>query len=71
MGIDGSDTHTSVSNGAGGMWPATAWPGMLCLHPTHFELGKDQLLGLGGKPSRAYAHELAERGFVCLVTGLP
>lgn len=46
-------------------------PGMLCLHPTHFELGKDQLLGLGGKPSRFYAHELAERGFVCLVPDYP
>ena len=46
-------------------------PGMLCLHPTHFELGKDQLLGLGGKVSRFYAHELAERGMVCLVPDYP
>ncbi len=44
---------------------------MLCLHPTHVELGKDQLLGLGGKPSRFYAHELAQRGFVCLVPDYP
>lgn len=44
---------------------------MLCLHPTHFELGKAQLLGLGGKVSRWYAHELAERGFVCLVPDYP
>lgn len=43
-----------------------AHPAMLCLHPTHFELGKSQLCGLGGLPSRFYAHELAERGFVCL-----
>ena len=48
--------------------PAAA---MLCLHPTHFELGKAQLLGLGGKVSRWYAHELAERGFVCLVPDYP
>ena len=46
-------------------------PAMLCLHPTHFELGKDQLLGLGGKVSRFYAHELAERGMVCLVPDYP
>ncbi len=44
---------------------------MLCLHPTQFELGKAQLLGLGGKVSRWYAHELAERGFVCLVPDYP
>ena len=46
-------------------------PGMLCLHPTQFELGKDQLLGLGGKPSRFYAHELAEAGFVCIAPDYP
>ncbi len=44
---------------------------MLCLHPTHFELGKSQICGLGGKPSRFYAHELAERGFVCLAPDYP
>jgi dienelactone hydrolase len=46
-------------------------PAMLCLHPTHFELGKAQLLGLGGKVSRFYAHELAELGFVCLAPDYP
>ena len=44
---------------------------MLCLHPTHFELGKAQLLGLGGQVSRWYAHELAERGFICLAPDYP
>ena len=44
---------------------------MLCLHPTHFELGKAQICGMGGKPSRFYAHELAERGFVCLAPDYP
>lgn len=44
---------------------------MLCLHPTHFELGKAQICGLGGKPSRFYAHELAELGFVCLAPDYP
>lgn len=46
-------------------------PAMLCLHPTHFELGKAQLIGLGGQASRHYAHELAELGFVCLVPDYP
>ncbi|MFP6667589.1 MAG: FG-GAP-like repeat-containing protein [Pirellulales bacterium] len=40
-------------------------PALLCLHPTS-SLGKSQICGLGGKPSRFYAHELAERGYVCL-----
>lgn len=71
MGRAGPDTNTRESNAGGGMDGREAWPGMLCLHPTQFELGKDQLLGLGGKPSRFYAHELAERGFVCLVPDYP
>lgn len=44
---------------------------MLCLHPTQFELGKSQICGLGGKPSRFYAHELAEQGFICLAPDYP
>ena len=40
-------------------------PAMLCLHPTS-PLGKAQICGLDGKPSRFYAHELVERGFVCI-----
>lgn len=60
----------TTGGGMSGAYPAR-YPGMLCLHPTQFELGKDQLLGLGGKPSRFYAHELAERGFVCLVPDYP
>ncbi|QDS95323.1 FG-GAP repeat protein [Roseimaritima multifibrata] len=46
-------------------------PAMLCLHPTQFELGKAQICGMGGKPSRFYAHELASRGFVCLAPDYP
>ncbi len=46
-------------------------PAMLCLHPTNFELGKGQICGLGGEPSRFYAHELAEAGFVCLAPDYP
>jgi dienelactone hydrolase len=43
---------------------------MLCLHPTA-TWGKDGPAGLGGLPSRHYAHELAERGYVCLVPDYP
>ncbi len=46
-------------------------PAMLCLHPTDFELGKSQICGLGGQPSRFYAHELAEAGYVCLAPDYP
>jgi acetyl esterase/lipase len=45
-------------------------PAMLCLHPTS-PLGKAQICGLGGQPSRFYAHELAERGYVCLAPDYP
>ena len=45
-------------------------PAVLCLHPTS-PLGKAQICGLGGKPSRFYAHELAERGFICLAPDYP
>jgi dienelactone hydrolase len=45
-------------------------PAMLCLHPTS-PLGKAQIAGLGGQPTRFYAHELAERGYVCLVPDYP
>lgn len=43
---------------------------ILCLHPTHV-LGKSQICGLGGQPSRFYAHELAQRGFICLAPDYP
>ena len=45
-------------------------PAMLCLHQT-VSIGKDEPAGLGGKPSLHYAHELAERGYVCLVPDYP
>ncbi|MBL9151218.1 MAG: neutral/alkaline non-lysosomal ceramidase N-terminal domain-containing protein [Verrucomicrobiales bacterium] len=50
---------------AGGKMPA-----MLCLHQTT-AIGKDEPAGLGGLPSLHYAHELAERGYVCLVPDYP
>ncbi len=45
-------------------------PAVLCLHPTS-PLGKSQICGLGGKPSRFYAHELAQRGLICLAPDYP
>ena len=43
---------------------------MLCLHQTT-GIGKDEPAGLGGLKSLHYAHELAERGFVCVVPDYP
>jgi dienelactone hydrolase len=41
-------------------------PAVLCLHPTHKELGKGVPAGVGPKADRAYAVHLAERGYVTL-----
>ncbi len=43
---------------------------MLCLHQTT-GIGKGEPAGLGGLVNLHYAHELAERGFVCLVPDYP
>ncbi|MBX3436944.1 MAG: alpha/beta fold hydrolase [Planctomycetaceae bacterium] len=45
-------------------------PAMLCLHQT-VPIGKDEPVGLGGKPNLRYAQELAERGYVCLAPDYP
>ena len=45
-------------------------PAMLCLHQTN-HVGKDEPAGLGGLKNLYYAHELAERGFVCIVPDYP
>ena len=45
-------------------------PAMLCLHQT-IKIGKDEPAGLGGNPHLHYAHELASRGYVCLVPDYP
>ncbi len=45
-------------------------PGMLCLHQTT-AIGKDEPAGLGGLESLHYAHELAGRGYVCIVPDYP
>jgi dienelactone hydrolase len=44
---------------------------VLCLHPTDHTIGNRVVVGLGGKPNRQYAAELAERGFVTLAPAYP
>jgi len=45
-------------------------PAMLCLHPTSVH-GKGMVAGLGDKPNRGYAEELAERGYITLAPDYP
>ncbi len=45
-------------------------PAMLCLHQTT-KIGKGEPAGLGGRPTLHYAHELANRGYVCIVPDYP
>ncbi len=44
---------------------------ILCPHPTHAVLGYKTVVGLGDRPNRSYARELAERGFVTLAPAYP
>ena len=46
-------------------------PAVLCLHPTDNLVGHGVVVGLGGKPNRQYASELAEQGFVTLSPSYP
>jgi dienelactone hydrolase len=43
-------------------------PAVFChhQHASRFDLGKSEVVGLAGDPDQAYAHELAERGFVTI-----
>ena len=41
-------------------------PAVLCLHPTDNRVGHQVVVGLGGREGRAYAAELAERGYVTI-----
>jgi hypothetical protein len=41
-------------------------PAVLCLHPTDNTVGHKVAVGLGGREGRAYAAELAERGYVTI-----
>jgi dienelactone hydrolase len=46
-------------------------PAVLCLHGTDDTVGHGVVVGLGGKPNRQYASELAERGYVALAPSYP
>ncbi len=50
--------------------PGEKRPAMLCLHQT-VAIGKDEPIGRGQKPDLHYAHELAQRGYVCLAPDYP
>ncbi|MGP0067249.1 MAG: alpha/beta hydrolase [Isosphaeraceae bacterium] len=45
-------------------------PAVLCLHQT-VSIGKDEPVGLGGKPDLRYALELARRGYVAIAPDYP
>lgn len=45
-------------------------PAVVCCHQTT-RIGKDEPVGLGGKPNLRYAQELAERGFVTIAADYP
>jgi hypothetical protein len=46
-------------------------PGVLCLHGTDNVVGHGTVVGLGSRPNRQYATELAERGYVTLAPNYP
>lgn len=46
-------------------------PGILCLHGTDNVVGHGTVVGLGNRPNRQYASELAERGYVTLAPNYP
>lgn len=50
--------------------PGERRPAILALHQT-VAIGKDEPVGLGGKPDLRYARELAGRGYVCLAPDYP
>ncbi|GIW90100.1 MAG: hypothetical protein KatS3mg109_0532 [Pirellulaceae bacterium] len=51
--------------------PQRKAPAVLALHPTDHQIGHRVVVGLGGRPNRQYASELAERGFVVLAPSYP
>jgi dienelactone hydrolase len=46
-------------------------PAVLCLHGTDNVVGHGVVVGLGNRPNRQYATELAERGYVTLAPNYP
>jgi hypothetical protein len=63
--IANRDRANTNNRGFGGRLSA-----MLCLHPTNLD-GKAQTAGFVGTESRHYGHQLAKRGFVCLIPDYP
>src|SRR5262245_36461968 len=63
--IANRDRANANNRGFGGRLSA-----MLCLHPTNPD-GKGQTAGFVGTESRHYGHQLAKRGFVCLIPDYP
>jgi pimeloyl-ACP methyl ester carboxylesterase len=55
---------------AGGAGADRRRPAALCLHQT-VAIGKDEPVGLGGKPDLRYAVELARRGYVAIAPDYP
>jgi acetyl esterase/lipase len=51
--------------------PDKKLPAMLCLHPTNLEHGRKIVTGDAEAKNRNYAHELAERGYVCICPDYP
>jgi dienelactone hydrolase len=51
--------------------PAQRAPAVLCLHGTDNVVGHATVVGLGPRPNRQYAQELAERGYVTLAPNYP
>ncbi len=46
-------------------------PAILCLHGTDNVIGHGTVVGLGSRPNRGYALELAQRGYVTLAPSYP
>jgi len=47
------------------------FPAVLCLHPTNNKIGNRTVVEPGAAANRAYAYELAERGYVALAPAYP
>ncbi len=50
---------------------AAKFPGVLCLHPTNRKIGVRTVVEPGAAANRAYAFELAQRGYVALAPAYP
>lgn len=51
--------------------PGATAPAVLCLHGTDNVVGHGTVVGLGSRPNRSTASELAERGYVALAPSYP